>query len=161
MHLKQSVCNISFLHFQFQANKGNGTRLLEVHQPLDLSELSKLLQDTVETNNFEQVVNHLKSLGPSMIDFQIKSLLPENGGSVVVMLQFFNCIEFMLNSNKNFELAQAYLGVFLKSHGKVIASEERLRNKLPVIQSCASAAWDRIQEKLLYCSCVVSNIKSM
>lgn len=96
-----------------------------------------------------------------MIDFELKSLSPEDGGSVQVMLQFFKCIECMLKSNKDFELAQAYLGTFLKNNGKTIASESELRDYLPIIQNYSSTGWNRIQEKLMYSICVAQNLKTM
>ena len=56
----------------------------------------------------------MKSLGPSAIDVEIRSLTPEGGGSVSVMAIFLKFIGSTLRSKKNFEIAQAYLGLFLK-----------------------------------------------
>lgn len=77
------------------------------------------------------------------------------------MLQFLKCIEFMLQSNKDFELAQAYLAVFLKSHGNFVAREKDLREYLPNIQSCQAAGWARLQSKLFYNLCVIQSLKTM
>lgn len=56
----------------------------------------------------------LKSLGPSNIELELRGLAPEGGGSVEVMLSFLRMIGVMLNKKYNFELAQAYLALFLK-----------------------------------------------
>ncbi|XP_056632205.1 WD repeat-containing protein 36 [Diorhabda sublineata] len=125
----------------------------------NLTEFGKLLMET--TTNFDMVIKKLKSFGPSMTDFEIKSLSPDNGGSSEVMLQFMKCIECILKSNRDFELAEAYLSVFLKAHGSCIAQNKLLRDYLPNIMSCHGVAWDRLQEKLLYCICVVQNLKTM
>ncbi|GJQ84496.1 hypothetical protein Trydic_g15689 [Trypoxylus dichotomus] len=128
---------------------------------LNLSELSELVEKTMVLEDFTKVVSKLKDYGPSKIDYEIKALAPEGGGSIELMLQFLKCIEYMIKSNKDFELAQAYLNVFLKSHGPTICAEEMLRNYLPNIQSCLTIGWQRIQEKLFYCTCIVQNLKSM
>lgn len=156
---------VASLDFQFDLSNVEGTesgsKLLAPTSLINLSQFGKLLSETKESGDFLPVIEKLKSLGPSMIDFEIKSLSPEGGRSVEVMLQFLKCIEFMLKSNKDFELAEAYLSVFLRSHGTVIATEESLRCYLPNIQSCHAVAWSRLQEKLLYTVCVVQNLKTM
>lgn len=139
----------------------SGSKLLLPKTLVTLSHFEQLLKTTTETNDFHPVIEKLKSLGPSLIEFELNSLAPDAGGEVEVMLQFLKCVEYMFKSNRDFELAAAYLGVFLKAHGDVIASEETLRNYLPNVQSCHSVAWNRIQEKLLYSLCVVSNLKTL
>jgi len=53
-------------------------------------------------------------LGPSNIEIELRSLAPEGGGSLEVMLSFLRMIGMMLNKKYNFEIAQAYLALFLK-----------------------------------------------
>lgn len=143
------------------AQKNSESKLLIPENVLNLSELGQLIQKTVDTDDFTNVIDKLKEYGPSKIDYEIRALGPEGGGSITVMLQFFKCIEFMIKTNKDFELAQAYLNVFLKSHGLTISAEETLRNYLPNIQSCLSIGWQKIQEKLFYCTCIVQSLKTM
>ena len=59
-------------------------------------------------------MSRLKELGPSAIDVEIRSLSPEGGGDVELMGHFMKFIEYVLSTNNNFELVQAYLGLFLK-----------------------------------------------
>lgn len=138
-----------------------GSKLIAPQTLTNLTEFGKLLEKTRESNDFVAVVDSLKKLGPSRVEFELTSLGPDNGGSVPVMLQFLKCVECMLKSNKDYELAQSYLGVFLKAHGNTIASEEELRNYLPSIQSCSSVSWNKIQEKLFYSMCIISSLKTM
>ncbi|XP_063909551.1 WD repeat-containing protein 36 [Zophobas morio] len=152
---------VASLNFQFdlkQPETDSSSKLLIPATLLNLTDFGKMLDRTGESGDFSEVILKLKSFSPSMIDFEVKSLAPEGGGSVEVMLQFLKCIEFMLKSNRDFELAEAYLGVFLKSHGAVVASEEVLRNYLTNIQSCHSVVWNRLQDKLLYSICVLQNL---
>ncbi|RZC37447.1 WD repeat-containing protein 36, partial [Asbolus verrucosus] len=111
---------VSALNFQFdlaQPQSESSSKLLTPASLLNLTDFGKLIDKTKDNDDFDLVIEKLKSFGPSMIDFEIKSLAPEGGGSVQVMLQFLKCVELMLKSNKDFELAAAYLSVFLKSHG--------------------------------------------
>lgn len=137
------------------------SKLLSTQIIVNMSEFGKILDKTQETNDFKPVVQKLKSLGPSMIEFEIKSLEPEGGGSWDIMLQFLKTIEFMLKTNKDFELAQSYLSIFLKIHGKNITYHESLRRYLTNVQSCSLVSWNRIQEKLLYSLCVIQSKKSL
>lgn len=137
------------------------TKLLAPKTLSTLSQFGQLLKNTIETNDFQAVIEKLKGYGPSLIEFEIKNLAPDAGGEIEVMLQFFKCVEYMLTSNRDFELAMAYLGVFLKAHGDVIAGDERLRNYLPNVQSCSNVAWSRLQEKLLYSMCVINHLKTV
>ncbi|CAH1373221.1 unnamed protein product [Tenebrio molitor] len=155
---------VSALNFQFnlgQSEPESGSKLLIPASLLNLTEFGKMLDKTRQNEDFNEVIEKLKSFSPSVIDFEIKSLAPEGGGSAQVMLQFLKVVEFMLKSNKDFELAEAYLSVFLKSHGTVVATEESLRNYLTNIQSCHNVVWHRLQEQLLYNMCVVQNLKLM
>lgn len=153
------------LSFKFDLNDEQptepGSKLLKPKILTNMSEIGKMLNSTRETNDFNAVIEKLKNLGPSMIEFELKSLDPEGGGTVEVMLQFLKCIEYMLKTNKDFELAQSYLSVFLKAHAKTIAMEEILRSYLPNIQSCLSVSWNRIQEKLMYSLCIVQSKKTV
>ena len=60
------------------------------------------------------MIGHLKELGPSAIDMEIRSLSPEGGGSIQLMESFLNAVNHMLQTNRDFEVIQAYLGLFLK-----------------------------------------------
>ena len=60
------------------------------------------------------VLSHLKELGPSAVDVELRSLSPEGGGSVDLMAQFLTFIDHVLSTNSDFEITQAYLGLFVK-----------------------------------------------
>lgn len=62
----------------------------------------------------EAALNRLKELGPSGIETELRSLSPDCGGSVEVMQSFLKMIGMMLDRKQDFELAQAYLALFLK-----------------------------------------------
>jgi len=153
------------LNLQFDLSKtsdNEGTDNIKMPADLQcLSSFARLLSEAAETNSFQPVVAKLKVMGPSAIDFEISSLAPQSGGSFDRMLQFMRLIESMLMSNKDFELAQAYLGLFLKRHGDLIASERQLRDYIPKLQSCQATGWESLQAKLFYGLCVTQLLEGM
>lgn len=72
------------------------------------------LEEGLLNNQYEAALNLLKELGPSGIETELRNLSPDDGGSVEVMRSFLNMIEMMLDRKRDFELAQAYLALFLK-----------------------------------------------
>lgn len=56
----------------------------------------------------------MKEMGPSAVDVELRSLAPEAGGSVDMMAQFMVFLDKIFATNRDFELAQAYLGLFMK-----------------------------------------------
>ena len=102
------------------------------------------------------------SLGPSMVDYEIKNLTPIDGGtgSISIMLQFMQMIDFMFNKRIYFELAQSYLCVFLKFHGRTIADNQELLEDLPQIEAAQLRGWTAIEDKLLYGIGVVSSLRN-
>jgi U3 small nucleolar RNA-associated protein 21 len=95
-----------------------------------------------------------------MIDYEIKSLAPLNGGSIKLMENFLQMITFILDSKTNFELAQSYLSLFLKLHDEIISSSRVLIEALTKVEEVQSASWKAIEQKLLYGIGVVSNLRN-
>lgn len=88
-------------------------------------------------------------------------MAPEVGGTIDVMKQYLKMIDVLLKSNKDFELAQSYLSLFLKVHTKTISENEELRQTLESVEDTATQAWSKLQSHLLYNICVVKALKDM
>lgn len=132
------------------------TKLLQTSQFSNLTKFGKMLDRSAKNDIFIDSINLITSLGPSMVDFEIKSLDPHAGGNDTVMLQFMKMIHFMLASNRNFELAQSYLGVFLKEHSRYIVTQPSLRAFLKDIKTAQNIGWKKLENKLLYGIAVAS-----
>lgn len=149
---------VAGLDFQFdlsdqQKNSSNGDAGVKFLQPNHFSNLTKfgqLLDRTVKSNRFEDCIKHITSLGPSMIDFEVKSLDPHASGNDTVMHQFLKMIKTMLAANTNFELAQSYLALFLKEHSRYIVSRPVLHDYLCEIEATQNDSWKRLEDKLIY-----------
>ncbi len=60
------------------------------------------------------VMELMKKLPPASIDSEIRSLAPEHGGSLGGLQHFMEFMLSQLKTHMNFELIEAYLGLFLK-----------------------------------------------
>lgn len=62
----------------------------------------------------EEPLKLLKEFGPSAVETELRVMSPEMGGDVKVMQSFLKMIDSILKSNRDFDLAQAWLALFLK-----------------------------------------------
>lgn len=133
-----------------------------VHSTLqNLTSFGKSLQSTETTDNFTNVIEKLKEMGPSGIDFEIQSLSQDENSAEVLLLQFMKMLHFMMKQQTDFELSQAYLAVYLKWHGPIISENRTLRNSLRNLQVAQMRNWTKLREKLFYNLSVVQSLKRM
>lgn len=123
-----------------------------------LSELGIAL--TADHCNFENILNRLKELGPSSIDTEIRSLSPDGGGSLEAMEQFLRFCDHILESRNNFELINAYLGLFLKVHGETIASSHSMCSLLELLKKRHNETWSSLQDLFTQSSCMVNYLRA-
>lgn len=132
--------------------------------PDELTTLSVFAKNLVKCEteeSFDACIQKLKSLAPAAIEAEVSSMAPDVGGSDKVMNQFLLMLDVMLKSNRDFELAQSYLSIFLKTHTKVIAQDVDLRRTLATVEETATQAWSKLQSNLLFNICVVKALKDM
>ncbi|NXN42272.1 WDR36 protein, partial [Rhinoptilus africanus] len=124
------------------------------------SDFCILLEEALSTNEYTAPLNLLKTLGPSHIEIELRGLAPEGGGSVEVMRSFLRMIGMMLNKKYNFELAQAYLALFLKLHLKVLSSEPNLLEEASSLSTQLEETWIHLQTLFNQSLCVLTYMKS-
>ncbi|XP_062535768.1 WD repeat-containing protein 36 [Armigeres subalbatus] len=161
---------VSGLDFQFDLENAQNpstedtSKIVKPNQVEQLTNFGKLLKDAALNGNeeFSKAIEFLKKLGPSMVDFEIRSLSPLDGGSgsVSLMFAFMRMIVALLESNQGFELGQSWLSVFLKSHGRTIVENEELRGLLDEVQHAQAKGWNLLEERLLYGMGVVSSLRN-
>ncbi|KAK2499927.1 hypothetical protein MC885_008710, partial [Smutsia gigantea] len=118
------------------------------------------LEEGLVNNKYEAALNLLKELGPSGIETELRSLSPDCGGSVEVMQSFLKMIGMMLDRKRDFELAQAYLALFLKLHLKMLPSEPVLLEEMTKLSSQVDENWMHLQSLFNQSMCVLNYIKS-
>uniref|UniRef100_A0A3Q4GT47 WD repeat domain 36 n=1 Tax=Neolamprologus brichardi TaxID=32507 RepID=A0A3Q4GT47_NEOBR len=78
------------------------------------SEFICTLESALTTGSFVQPLRLLKDCGPAALSVELNSLAPEGGGARELLLVFIQMIDSMLASGQDFDLAHAYLALFLK-----------------------------------------------
>ncbi|RIA88602.1 Utp21 specific WD40 associated putative domain-containing protein [Glomus cerebriforme] len=120
------------------------------------TEFLKILKKNHEGGDYTEFFDFIKTLNPSAIDFELRSLSLEN--DLIELKYFLDAIEFKLKTKKDFELVQAYLNHFLKIYGDIIMSnkdDQQLYNHLISILNEHKKEWKRIEELLQYNLCVL------
>jgi U3 small nucleolar RNA-associated protein 21 len=125
----------------------------------NLTPFGRILHKTIGTDDYTEVIESLKNMGPNAIDLEVQSLAFDVKCSVTMLLQFMKMLRFMLKNKKNFELAQAYLSLFLKSHGNIITEEKELSDYLEKFEKVQLKSWSILREKLFYNLSVVQHLK--
>ncbi|KAL1418163.1 hypothetical protein MTO96_026176 [Rhipicephalus appendiculatus] len=134
-----------------------------------LSAFAKLLNSCAESNNLARcllcvadgpVFERLKELGPSSVDFEIRGLSPEAGGSSEALLNFLKAMGSGLKTRRDFELIQSYLGLFLKVHADVMASEDAFREELVCIADTQHNSWKELEVAFNQSLCIVNYLRS-
>jgi len=95
----------------------------------------------------------LSSMNPASVDLEIRSLsLANNMKEVMLFLEF---LQNQLVSNRNFELVQSFLNVFLKIHGSLISENEEITSKFEELIEKQKEAWQRLQDNLHHTLCLI------
>lgn len=148
--------NLEFDLSSFVDNE-NGSKTISLQNVRrNLTPFTKLLK---ESTDFQPVIEKLKSLGPSAIDFEVNSLAMEEGESEDLLLKFMKMLNHLLRTNKDFELGQAYSALFLKVHGNTVATTPTLYNYLDQLHEAQISGWQSLQEKIWYTLAAVNLMK--
>ncbi|XP_055956682.1 WD repeat-containing protein 36 [Patella vulgata] len=142
-----------------EEDKKNESHVLE-GRLLPLSDIGSGLLNCKTDSDYEKVMNKFKGLGPSAIDVEIRSLVPDGGGSVDVMVQFVKFINHSFTTNKNFEIAQAYLALFLQLHAEVIANERPVIDELEKLSLKQSEKWTELQNLFTQSLCLINYLRT-
>ena len=106
------------------------TSKVMISQMTNLTVYGKELLAAESEKDFLARLIGLMSKGPSAIELEVTSLGPEAGGSIELLVQFLQMLLTSLRSKVNFEVTQAYLGLFLKVHGETVVSEPEVARAL-------------------------------
>ncbi|XP_051972736.1 WD repeat-containing protein 36-like [Xyrauchen texanus] len=108
----------------------------------------------------EEPVMLVKDLGPSAVEAELRSLSPDMSGDVRVMQSFLKMIISILQSKRDFDLAQAYSALFLKLHLQLIAEQPELMEEALRVSRLLKETWISLQTLLNQNICLLSYIKS-
>lgn len=108
--------------------------------------------------DYHALFNKLKCMGPSALNYEIRCLSPETGGTYELMMKFLELLNLVSKNNKDFELSQSYLGVFLKHNGCALAQRPDAINILDEISK--HNPWDELEKDFFLCLSIVDYMKS-
>ncbi|KAI9205039.1 Utp21 specific WD40 associated putative domain-containing protein [Polychytrium aggregatum] len=112
------------------------------------------------SNDYSQFIDFVKTLSPSSIDFELRTLSPEDDHAQFVYL--LRALRQHLEKRRDFELIEAYLGAFLKIHGDVMVSQsdnESLQLELQLVKEEHQRTWGVLESQLHYALCLVQFAK--
>ncbi|CEP16590.1 hypothetical protein [Parasitella parasitica] len=137
-------------------DKDSDSKRIQFSQLDTDTEYAKLLRSGHEADGkYESFVEYAKSLSPSAIDVEIRSFTID--GELVLLNYYLEAILYMLTTRKNFELAQAWLSVFLNIHGDLIVSNPSnpIHGKLESILQLQGNEFGRLSEQIHYSLCLI------
>ncbi len=148
-----------------EINKKNKTlsHINQIKEFLYESSLTNLL-DHHKTNSSlsNDVIKLLKDLGMAKIEYELRCLAPEQGGSLERMLTFIDVLNQGFDYKQNYDLISSYLALFIQLHGiNIIWKNEELIEKIRKIQLKQKDTWINIQRQLNTSIALVKYIKSV
>jgi len=101
-------------------------------------------------------ITHLKTLPPSSLDIEIRSLTPSE------LPAFVSALTYQLRQRQDYELVQAWMAVFLRVHGERVGGEGEgeLREKLVEWRGVQEGEGGRLGELVGFCGGVVGFVRS-
>lgn len=108
-------------------------------------------------------ISHLKSLSPSTADLELRSLsMGESSDeeSSNELLHFIRAMTSRLVARRDYELAQAWMTVFLRLHFDLVLESDALRAELATWRECQARERERLDGLVGYCGGVVGFLRS-
>ncbi|KAJ3581142.1 hypothetical protein NHX12_017000, partial [Muraenolepis orangiensis] len=107
---------VSGLQPSFQASEDpeNQTKVLALGALAQKTAFGVALETALDDGNYCAPLSLLKTLGPSAVDLELRGLSSDLGPTSQFLLAFLRMVEAMLEERRDFDLAQAYLALFLK-----------------------------------------------
>jgi U3 small nucleolar RNA-associated protein 21 len=119
---------------------------------------SRHLVHAAETAEYTKLLAHLSSLPPSAADVAIRTM--DTAAPYTELRTFIRVLTSRLKERKDYELVQAWMSVFLRLHGDVIARDDDLITDLRAWQEEAKRERERVGGLVGYSVGVVGWLRS-
>ncbi|XP_037548323.1 WD repeat-containing protein 36 [Nematolebias whitei] len=124
------------------------------------SEFTSALLSALQSGSFDQPLRLLKDCGPAALSVEFTCLTSEGGGDDSLLLAFIQMIDSMLASGRDFNLAHAYLALFLQLHLQTLSQDAVVMAALLRLSSRLEAGWADLQASFNQSLCLLSYMKS-
>ncbi|KAI1102280.1 WD domain-containing protein [Jackrogersella minutella] len=118
------------------------------------------LQTGAAIGNFDEFIEHLKSLSPATADLELRSLTAGDKDESNELLHFIHAMSNRLMSRRDYELTQAWMAVFLRLHFDLILESDTLTSALAEWKKHQAEECNRLDSLVSYCGGVVSFLRS-
>ncbi|XP_029025336.1 WD repeat-containing protein 36 [Betta splendens] len=142
------------------AEQENQSRVLRWGSLAQSSEFTSALEAALDSGSFERPVRLLKDCGPAAISVELTCLIPEGGGSSLRLLAFIHMIDSMLSTGRDFDLAHAYLALFLKLHLRSLSQDANAMVALLRLSLRLETVWAELRSSFDQSLCLLSYAKS-
>ncbi|TKA31986.1 hypothetical protein B0A50_01231 [Salinomyces thailandicus] len=132
------------------------SRVMRLKGEGDRSRFTILLHQARATGDFTPFLAHLQTLPPAAADIEIRSLSAMDDE----MTTYVRALTCLLEERRAFELAQAWMGVFLRVHGGVIMEIEGLAEVIAEWKEVVEAERKRVWRLGGFAGGVVSWVKA-
>nr|XP_061800374.1 WD repeat-containing protein 36-like [Nerophis lumbriciformis] len=113
-----------------------------------------------EARSFALPTELLKSLGPSGVSLELAALSLLGGGSPELLVAFIAMIDGMLASGRDYDLAHAYLALFLKLHLRSLTEDTVAIEALLRLSTRLEAKWAELRASFNQSLCLLTYAKS-
>lgn len=148
-----------------------------VKASLPEQDLISLLESYRLNKTWKPILQFLKSISPSKLDIQLRSLdLANVGGALAsidamhedgdndnsdLVVTFLSFLADAISTDTDFEFLQALLRAFILIHGDAVAQNERIKHVARIVEEETRHAWTRICNSLNHTQCLVAILGSM
>ncbi|CAF3520434.1 unnamed protein product [Adineta steineri] len=139
------------------------THINAIQQFLYQSSLTNLLDHHQKnTTLITDFMNLFKDLGMAKIEYELRCLSPDQGGSLERMFTFIDILHQAFDYKQNYDLISSYLALFIQLHGtSILWKNDELIEKIRKIQLKQKETWNNIQRQLNTSIALVKYIKSV
>ncbi|CAF1572786.1 unnamed protein product, partial [Adineta ricciae] len=139
----------------------NQSHINQIQRFLYESSFTNQLDHQKQNSSFSSdVIQLLKDLGMAKIEYELRCLSPDQGGSLERMLTFIDVLHQAFDNKQNYDLISSYLALFIQLHGtNLIWKNEELIEKIRQIQLKQKETWNHLQRQLNTSIALVKYIK--
>lgn len=156
--LENAKGSIATTDGQVQAIAADHSRLRKMDRNGAQSEFTNLLKSGWESEDYEPVISHLKTLSPAAADIEIRSLNPVQPYTELGI--FVSALTSRLRQRRDYELTQAWMAVFLRIHGEAVTQDETLVEALKEWRAEQETEAKRLNDLVGYCAGVLGFLRS-
>ncbi|KAI1762932.1 WD domain-containing protein [Hypoxylon sp. FL1150] len=138
----------------------NQSRITRFDRNRAEQELTSKLQAGAANGNYDEFVDHLKSLSPATADLELRSLTSSDDSESNELFHFIRAMTNRLVARRDYELTQAWMTVFLRLHFDLILESDTLMSALAEWKRHQADECNRLDDLVSYCGGVVNFLRS-